>query len=118
MSEHTQEQRIPLVDTALVALFDAALVVEAAFVINLHESDRPGAAATLIAWARSRGLPVEERQIVTTERAYANVHVPLDSSRDIGVLAYRDLTEAERAAVGKPRRSASSKYAASPKVPL
>lgn len=99
---HDELQHIPVVgDPAIVVLFDAALAAQAG-ALDLHESLRPGAGAALIAWARSRGLRIDERHyVVEYSRPYANVRVSLGGSslNAITVLGFRELTDDEIAAI-------------------
>ncbi len=107
MSFAREPQSIPVIDertAALVALFDAALAAKPWDVV-LSEVSQPGAGDALIAWARSRGIPVTERHFVTETRSYANVRVNLAGSNSergdstLTVLGYRALTDAEIAAI-------------------
>lgn len=99
-----RREALPVIDertAALVALFEAALAAKAG-ALDLHEPLCPGAGATLIAWARSRGLRIDERHYVVSYSApYANVRVMLGDSalHAITVLGYRALTPDEIAAI-------------------
>lgn len=100
---HTEPQSIPVVDeqtAALVALFEAALFAKP-YDVTLSEAYQPGAGAALIAWARGKGLAIEERRYVTeSQPPYANVRVRLSpANATIDVMAYRKLTADEIAAI-------------------
>lgn len=105
MHRHREPQAIPVVNeqtTRLVALFDAALAAKP-YSVTLCESETPGAAAALIAWARAKGLKVAEHHYVTEHSGgYANVEVALIPGRiaySINVMNYRALTGAEIATI-------------------
>ena len=98
---HTEPQSIPTIDertASLIALFEAALAVKP-WDLTLAESYKPGVGLVLIAWAKSRGVIVEERHYVTDAGAYANVEVRLGGEGRIIVLNYRKLTADEIAAI-------------------